>query len=367
MEPLKNIYNAAFFGQLCSGIEASIPSFDKKAFLKQIYADNWEQKELKQRMRHIAVTLHSWLPGKFTSQLKLLLSIIRSIRRSSGSINSLAYMLFPDFIELYGIDYPDQSLKAMEEITGFASCEFAVRPFILRYPDQVAAQMLQWTDHPDHHVRRFASEGIRPRLPWAIAIPALKKDPSPIIPILEKLKNDSSEYVRKSVANNLNDIAKDNPQVVIGLARKWKGISKETDWVIKHGCRTLLKKADASIYTIFDLRQETNASISKLKLDKTKLRIGDDLNFSFDLINSADTATKLRVEFAVYYIKSNGNQSRKLFKISENNYEAKSTYAFRKKLSFKDLTTRIHYAGKHRLAIVVNGREMGGKDFLLQL
>ncbi len=134
-------------------------------------------------------------------------------------------MVFTEYVENFGLEHYDISMSAMEFITQFISCEYAIRPFIIRYPGKAMKQMLQWSKHESLHVRRFSSEGCRPRLPWAMALPALKKDPTLILPILENLKDDSSEFVRKSVANNLNDIAKDNPDTVLGIVKRWQGNS----------------------------------------------------------------------------------------------------------------------------------------------
>ena len=276
-------------------------------------------------------------------------------------------MFLPDFIEQYGLNDLQTSLKAMETITQFTSCEFAIRPFLLRYPDEVMAQMLKWSQHSNHSVRRFSSEGCRPRLPWAMAIPQLKKDPSPILPILQNLSADESLFVRKSVANNLNDIAKDNPGVVLQLVKGWKGLSKETDWIIKHGCRTLLKKADKDVYKLFGLNGTANCEVNGLKLQKSKIRIGDRLHFSFDLKTKNKNETKLRIEYAVYYVKANGTQSRKLFKLTEKAYRPGTTYSFSRHQRFQDFTTRKHYPGKHKIGIVVNGQELATKEFMLTL
>jgi len=363
MEPLKNIYSTAFFEELTKATSKVIPVFNKDSFLKEIYNPQWKTKELKQRMRHISTVLNNHLPGSYNTKLSSIRKIIFRIREINSAPNSLAYMIFPDFVEVHGINDPDISLKAMEFITTFTSCEFAIRSFLLSFHDKCLMQMLIWSRHENHHVRRLASEGSRPRLPWAMAIPALKKDPRPILPILENLKNDPSEYVRRSVANNLNDIAKDNPSTVLEIAKKWKGINKETDWIIKHGCRTLLKKADPEVYSLFDLKGSFNCEVKNIKLDKTKLRIGERLNFSFHLFNKEEKTTKCRVEYAVYYMKSNGKQTRKLFKITENSYDSNTSYAFSRSLSFRDLTTRVHYPGKHSLAIVINGVELSSKNF----
>ena len=198
-----------------------------------------------------------------------------------------------------------------------------------------------------------------------MAIPQLKKDPSSILPILENLKNDESLFVRKSVANNLNDIAKDHPELVVQLVKKWKGTSKETDWIIRHGCRTLLKKADAKVYELFGLNGKPNCEVINLKLSKNKIKIGERLGFSFHLKNTGKKPGKLRLEYAVYYVKANGKQSRKLFKLAENNYQPNNQYSFKKEQRFQDFTTRKHFPGRHKIGIVVNGQELVSKEFML--
>ena len=363
-EPLKNIYNPTFFEQFTKTVKQVLPQFNKQAFLNQIFDHEWEEKELKQRMRHIASTAKNHLPGTYKEQVQLIIQIIE--RTKANNIKAgFEYMFLPDFIEQYGLNDLKTSLQAMEEITKFTSCEFAIRPFLLKHPDEVMAQMLKWSKHPHPHVRRFSSEGCRPRLPWTLAIPSLKKDPSPIFPILENLKADESLFVRKSVANNLNDIAKDHPEAVVKIVKNWKGFSKETDWIIKHGCRTLLKKAHPSTYELFGLNSAAACEISNLKLTQTKLAIGDRLGFSFQL-KTGKEQSKLRLEYAVYYAKAAGKQSRKIFQIGENIYQPGQVFQFKKEQRFQDFTTRKHYPGKHKLAIVVNGQELAATEFLLQ-
>jgi 3-methyladenine DNA glycosylase AlkC len=362
-EPLKNIYRPTFFESFTATINQVLPRFKKQQFLNQIFDTEWEAKELKQRMRHIATVLKDHLPGSYKEQVELIIRLINRLKQN-GSKAGFEFMFFPDFIEQYGIEELATSLKAMETITQFTSCEFAIRPFLIKYPDEVMAQMLKWSQHTHPHVRRFASEGCRPRLPWAMAIPQLKKDPSPILPILRNLKGDESLFVRKSVANNLNDIAKDHPEIVVQAVKEWKGLSKETDWIIKHGCRTLLKKAHASAYELFGLNGLAHCEVQNLKLEKTQLKIGDRLRFSFDLKTNG-SSPKLRLEYAVYYAKASGKQSRKIFQLKENTFESNKSYAFKREQRFQDFTTRKHYPGKHKIAVVVNGKEMAEKDFLL--
>jgi 3-methyladenine DNA glycosylase AlkC len=307
--------------------------------------------------------LNKHLPGNFKQQADWIMKLIERIR-TKGVSSSFPYIFFPDFIEQFGLQDIRTSLHAMEQITQFVSCEFAIRPFLLNDRELVMKQMLTWSRHPSEHVRRFASEGCRPRLPWAVAIPQFKKDPSPILPILENLKSDESLFVRKSVANNLNDIAKDNPKIVMQLAKKWKGTSKETDWIIKHGSRTLLKKADPAAYQLFGLNGGVDCVVSNLKLNKARLRIGDQLNFSFDLDTKSKKNGRLRIEYVIYYVKSSGRQHKKLFKLAENSYEP-GTHKFNRMQRFQDFTTRKYYPGKHKIGIVVNGKELATKEFTL--
>ncbi len=365
-EPLKNIYNDAFFREFSKAVKAVLPAVNRAAFIAACRSNGWEKMELKQRMRHLATTLHDLLPGNYKNKLTQVLKIMDALpAESTNQYGSLAYMLLPDFVEQYGLQDPRISLKAMEKISTFTSCEFAIRPFLIKYPEQVMAQMLVWSTHRDDKIRRFASEGCRPRLPWAMAIPELKRSPAPILPILEQLKNDPSEFVRRSVANNLNDIAKDHPALVIKIAKKWMGKTAETDKIARHGCRSLLKQAHPEALHLFGTASGINCSISNLALATTTIKIGDTLPFSFSLVLNEQKPAKLRIEFALHFMKANGKQNKKIFKIAENTYPAGKICFFSRKLSFKDLSTRKHYPGRHRLAIIINGTESSGMDFMV--
>lgn len=362
-EPLKNVYSALFFETFTAAISGVLPTFDKKTFLCQVFCAGWEQKELKQRMRHIATVLHNHLPGHYIDQVSCIIQVITELEKA-GRNGGFEYMFLPDFVEQFGRNDLKTSLSAMERITQFASCEFAIRPFLLHHPDAVMHEMLLWSKHPHHHVRRFSSEGCRPRLPWAMAIPDLKKDPLAILPVLENLKRDASLFVRKSVANNLNDIAKDHPDVVVEVVKNWRGISPETDWIIRHGCRTLLKKAHPAIYELFNLSGATECTVTNLELSHQTLKIGETLCFSFT-IKTGGPPAKLRMEYAVYYLKAAGKWSRKIFQLKEKTFPPNKTFRLEKKQTFQDFTTRKHYAGLHKVAIVINGKEMAEKTFML--
>ncbi|MCR6642227.1 MAG: DNA alkylation repair protein [Sporocytophaga sp.] len=362
---LKNIYNKAFFDQFCDITGTVIKDFDRKVFLKKIYDKEWEQRELKQRMKHIASVLKDFLPANYDKCISAACKLITELKKKNIKQSSIELMFFPEIIEQYGIDHLEVSVKGMEFITQIISCEFAIRPFIIKYPKEMMKTMLVWSKHESHHVRRLASEGCRPRLPWAMAIPALKKNPSPIFPVLENLKNDPSEFVRRSVANNLNDIAKDHPEKVMEIALRWQGKCEDTDWIIKHGCRTLLKKANPDALSFFGLASAKTIAVRNFEIDNCDIALNDDLCFSFELIHKEKEPLKLRVEYCIYYMKANGKQNKKIFKITENVYASDVKHPFKRKQSFRDLTTRKHYAGEHKLSLVINGKEMITKDFYL--
>ncbi|TDH24246.1 hypothetical protein EXU57_15655 [Segetibacter sp. 3557_3] len=223
---LKDIYDDRFFSTLSRSLESALPGFRKDLFLARVHNDGWEQRALKDRMKHIANCLNPFLNGNFRQQVPVLANIIKACRANGAKEQALEYMFLPEYIALFGIEDFASSMKAIELVTAFTSCEFAIRPFLNRYFDATMEQMLKWSTHQNPYVRRFSSEGSRPRLPWGLAIAGLKRDPTPLLPILENLKNDPSDYVRRSVANNLNDIAKDHPELVVELAARWKGTSK---------------------------------------------------------------------------------------------------------------------------------------------
>ena len=364
-ELLKNLYTENFIKNLADILSKHIKPFPKKVFIAKIFDADWQNKELKQRMRHITLTLHQYLPKDFKKAAPFLKNITTSLIEQQGNGLHFLYMLLPEYVELYGIDHIDTSIKLFEHITTFTSAEFAVRPFIIKYPEKMMQQMLKWSSHKDQYVRRLSSEGCRPRLPWAIALPEFKKDPKPILPILENLKCDEAITVNKSVANNLNDIAKDNPAIVLTITKKWKGKNETTDWIIRHGSRTLLKNGNAEALQHFGIVPVKDIIITKFKLSTINLKIGDTIEFSFELNHTNKKVTKLRINYAVYYVKSAGKLSKKIFKLAENNFEGNNQHVFNKKQRFTDFTTRKHFPGHHFISIIVNGNEVLKKKFMV--
>jgi 3-methyladenine DNA glycosylase AlkC len=361
---IKDVYSPSFYDRFSNVLIKTIPSFDKVKFIEKIFDDNFISKEYKERMKHTTSVLHQFLPAEFGQSVRLIKEIINKLQEENFKAGGIEFMFFPDYIETYGLDDFEISVNAFEFITQFVSCEFAVRPFVIKYGERMIKQMERWSKHKSAGVRRLATEGSRPRLPWAMAIPALKKDPTPLIPILENLKNDPSESVRRSVANNLNDIAKDNPQIVLELATKWKGQSKETDAIIKHGSRTLLKQGHTEILSYFDLKSE-QIDVTGFKVLTPQIKIGDSLAFTFSVTNNNAVAKTVRLEYAVFYKKQNGDLSKKVFKISERIFQPNEKADIIRKQRFTIITTRTFYVGRHQLSIIVNGQEKGIATFEL--
>ena len=356
-EPLKNQFNQSLIVELSEAISALFNAFDTQGFEQAVLDTTWQSRELKARMRHISHCLRAFLPDDYVSALDILKPV-------SKSFSGMIHMFFADFVEVYGIEAFDASMSALALFTQGSTAEFAVRPFIEKYPDKMMAQMNLWAKSDNHHLRRLASEGCRPRLPWAMALPAFKKDPQPVLALLETLQHDDSEYVRRSVANNLNDICKDNPQLLIDLAKRWIGQNKETDWIVKHACRTLLKQGEPEILALFGLTTPTHVGIEAFTL-QSSVELEQALEYSFVLQSNQGPLGKLRIEYAIDFMKSNGKQSRKLFKIGESDY-AQTRKRVEKRHSFKSISTRKHYPGEHGFALIVNGQEMVSGEFVVE-
>jgi 3-methyladenine DNA glycosylase AlkC len=355
-EPLKDMFfTGSSMDTFADTIQRFYPEFDKKKFIRLVFDETFADKELKDKMRHTTLCLKKTLPESYKEALEIL-------KQAAPHTKGFEALSLPDFVAIYGLEDWDLSLPALYHFTKFSTSELAIRPFLAEDPERVMALMNEWAEDEDPMVRRFASEGCRPRLPWAMALPKFKKDPSLILPVLEKLKKDESEDVRRSVANNLNDISKDNPEVVLKICEIWHGQSPKTDKIVKHACRTMLKAGDKRALLIFGYSDPSTMKLENFRLVKTRIKIGEDVRFSFDLI--LKEKSKVRLEYAIFYVKSKGQLSKKVFKITENDY-APGTHSVTRKHSLADMSTRKHFEGTHHLSVIVNGVEMAKSAFEL--
>ncbi|MCL2507400.1 MAG: DNA alkylation repair protein, partial [Endomicrobia bacterium] len=278
---LKNLLTRKLLSELALDIQSNYKSFKADEFLKSIMDKTWDDLELKDRIYKISGNLGKYLPADY----KTAIGIIDKVVMNYGTWLDGFTWFFPIFVEVYGQDEKnwDISIAALERYTPYASSELAVRPFIIKNEKRMMAQMYAWSNHKNELVRRLACEGCRPQLPWAPALNSFKKDPAPILPILEQLKTDPSVHVRKSVANNLNDISKTHPDLVIKIAKDWYGKNEDTDWIVKHGCRTLLKKGNSDALAIFGQNDTASINATDFALGEKSISIGDDITFSFTI------------------------------------------------------------------------------------
>lgn len=342
---LKDLFSPAFLQQLSTVCQYYCPTFDSKQFLQQTQGSDWEQLELKARVRRISHSLNQSLNLAYADAIAVLIPI-------SSHFSGLQGFVFPDYVEVYGLEDPDASFKALAHFTCYSTGEFAIRPFIQRYPELTLAQMKLWASSENLHLRRLASEGSRPRLPWGIALKAYKKDPLPLLPILDQLKADKEPYVQRSVANHLNDISKDHPELVLDIAQQWFGQHSVTDWVIKHALRGLLKQAHPRALALFGLQQLP----LQVRLDMINAKVSAEqpLHFGIELSGPAELQTKLRLEYKIGYRKKSGQLNYKVFQLGNKVWTGQNL-KFERRQSFVDLTTRKHYPGQHHLQIMLNG------------
>lgn len=360
-ELLKNrYYNYNSLHELALRIRAAYHPFQVDDFIREIIDEIWDSLELKARMRKITINLGKYLPADYEQALRV---IDKVVARFPPGFYDFSFLCFPDFVEVFGQDecHWDLSVAALERYSPSSTSEMAVRPFIINHEERMMRQMTIWAKSDNEHIRRLASEGCRPQLPWGQALTSFKKDPSPVLAILELLKADPSLYVRKSVANNLNDISKTHPELIAKIARDWYGNNEHTDWIVKHGCRTLLKKGNKDVLEIFGFADARHVDIDGFALDTASVVIGEDITFSFTI--SANETTKVRLEYGIDYVKANGKRNRKIFQISEISLKAGLKKAYTKTHSFADLSSRKHYPGVHSITLFVNGTERGTLDF----
>ena len=363
---LKDQIDAALIDQIAGRFAALHPAFDRAGFAAAVMAQ-LDSLELKARCHFIAETMRRFLPADVAAALNIVVESLDEARHGFAPIDNagLRLMAFPAFVEKYGPKDPDAALDAMPPITRVSSCEFAIRPLLMRHRESTLKRLRQWAVADDEHVRRLVSEGSRPRLPWAPQLTDFIADPTPTLALLETLKDDPSLYVRRSVANHLNDISKDHPQLVLHTARAWKtDASDERLWLIRHALRTLVKRGDTQALAILGF-ETPQVALRKLTLEPTALQYGGELTFSFELRSQCGAAQQLMIDFALHFVKANGKTAPKVFKLRQATLPANETISVSKRFAIRPISTRKHYPGRHRLEIQVNGQIVGGADFEL--
>jgi 3-methyladenine DNA glycosylase AlkC len=351
MEPLKEMFNHEFYRHFSNVFGEADTNFNADAFLKDVTRD-MALLSLNGRLRNTSLMLRKHLPDDYEKAVDVLYKAAPSLR------NGYTALVLPDFVALYGKAHFDLSMEALRYFTSLGSAEFAIREFLKTDLEKTLAVMHKWAEDENPHVRRLASEGSRPRLPWSFKLEEIIRKPSLTQGILEKLNADEELYVRKSVANHLNDHSKDNTAYMLRLVKGWDKQHKHTAWIIKHAVRTLIKKGNEEALMIFGFGSDARVQLSDLTIDKTVLHLGDSLQFSFGLISESSEPQKLVIDYAVHYAKSSGTNSRKVFKLKEVTLLPGERITISKKQLFQDLTTRKHYAGTHGKALGAVGFDL---------
>lgn len=342
-------------------ISAVCDGFDEAGFVTASLTEDWEELSLTQRSRAIADALWSTLSMPAIDALDVLTAALPPELDGSAGVLNEGFELWPfgDLIATHAVDELDAGLEACRELTKRFTAEFAIRPFLRRYPEALE-RLASWTEDDNEHVRRLVSEGSRPRLPWATR---LDLPVEPVLEMLGRLRSDPSPYVRRSVANHLNDLAKDDPDRIVSLLETWyaEGV-EETTWIVRHALRNHLKAGDPRVMTLFGYG-EPEVGVVDLRIDPTGIRIGDTASVRFELTSTLDRAQALHVDLVIGYMKANGERSPKVFKYRTFELDPGGTEGCSKKLSFVHRSTRKLYPGEHTVAVRVNGCDLASIRF----
>lgn len=250
--PLKLLLGEEAVEGLAHNLRLAHSAFDADAF-RAAALEGLEPLGIMERGAHLARAMRRCLPAHYGSAVEVLLASLTPPLARTDELGLAVFFYLPhvSFVAQYGLDRAgnggedpfEVSMRAQYELTRRFSAEFSIRPFLIHEPARTLERLLQWTDDPDPHVRRLCSEGTRPRLPWAMRLPAFDADPTPVLPILEKLRRDPDLYVRRSVANHLGDIAKRHPERVFALCEGWLAdADNDLRWLIRHALRHPAKK-----------------------------------------------------------------------------------------------------------------------------
>lgn len=365
-QPFKALYNVAMATDMAEKIAGIETRFDQAGFVEQIAA-SVDTLELKGRINLFAAALRDHLPPDYPEALAILLKLLGPSGDYSEGMFNDGWQLMPiaAFVERYGLDYLHESLAAMHAITQRNTAEFAIRPFIERYPDELLATLRRWTSDRSEHVRRLVSEGTRTRLPWAARLPAFIADPAPVLELLELLRDDPSLYVRKSVANNLNDIAKDHPDFVLATLTRWNADASDgTRWIIRHALRTLIKQGHPEALELLGVGA-AQIRLVALRLDPDPLPFDGTLTVDLTLQSEESAPQQCIIDYVMHFMGANGRMRPKVFKLRSLTIKPGETVQLRQRHSFRPITIRRYYPGRHRAEIQVNGTLLGGADFTL--
>ena len=359
-EPFKNLIGPAQVDWLASRLSVAWPRFPEAEFLR-LSKRGLASLELKARARHLADALEATLPKKLA--LKVLIKLLQAEQGEGGGFR---YLAISEFLERHGPEDVELALRANYELTRCFTSEFCIRTLILSAPERTLAELMKWVDDPSEHVRRLVSEGTRPRLPWGRQLAPFIADPSPILPLLERLKDDEHEYVRRSVANNLNDIAKDHPEVVLKLAKAWLvKASPQRKRLVEHGLRTLLKRGDARALALIGAHGAESLRITG-RLTPPRVKLGERVTFFATVRNEGKQLLHAVLEARVHFVKVKGT-SVKPFRLARVDLKPGQEVAITRSLELQHRSIRRLFSGVHEVELQVNGARSPMGSFRLEV
>lgn len=350
---------------LAEQMRIPFPKFPRKKFI-QSATHQIESKEFLDRVKQFSSALNQSLPQHIPDALRIIRESFPPALETCESISG-GWLQWPigQYIADYGVPYYDDSMLTMVELTQRFSAEFAIRPFIDLAPEKTLARLMDLTRHPNPHVRRWCSEGIRPRLPWGKRLDQFIINPAPILPILERLTDDQELYVRKSVANNLNDISKDHPDIAIGFCRRLsESRSLHAPWIQKHALRSLIKSGHPLALKSmgYDLPRDLQVD---LRVSPRRINVGEGIRIEARIQNSSRRSVPVMIDYVIGFVRQNNRVGRKVFKGSTLSLPAGESYTFLKIHPVQITTVRRLYPGKHTVEIQINGAPLAQADFML--
>jgi len=356
-EPLKNQFGPEIPTKIAGMISEEFPEFESAAFIREVL-DGYEALSLTQRGWQITKALRQYLPSDYEAAVEILIgSIGPKLEKTEGNgMETFVYLPHVFYVAEYGLDHFEISMLAQYELTQRFTAEFSIRAFLERYPEATLDRLKLWAADPNVHVRRLVSEGTRPRLPWAPRLHQFMKDPGPVLALLELLKDDPELYVRRSVANNLNDIGKDHPTLLAETTRRWMiDASPERRWLVRHALRSAVKRGEPGALAVLGFDRDANVAVRKVNIEPQRVAIGESVAIFFEITNKDSRKQRVLADLRVHFVKANGKTIPKVFKLRIVELAANETVKIQKSISFADMTTRKHYPGQHKLELVLNG------------
>ncbi len=361
----KDWFDKAAAKALGAQINAAWSGFDRAAFQRRA-TKGLATLEFSGRVQQFADALAAGLPDDIPQALGIIAESLPQIMPDADSVTD-GWLQWPvgQFIADHGLPHFEESMHAMVELTQRFSSEFAVRPFVDQRPDETFARLQSLTSHESQHVRRWCSEGVRPRLPWGKVLKGLVADPGPIWPILDALVGDSERYVQRSVANTLGDIAKDHPDAAVrwGKACAKRG-GEDGLWIAKHGLRGPIKAGHAGALAAVGFLPPKKVTAS-LRVSPKKVRVGESVELHAELSTTHTRKQTLLVDYIVHYVRKTKTSGGKTFKWKTVELPARASAVLTKRHSMKTTTIRALYPGRHRVELLVGGEVLAEAAFTL--